>query len=548
MISVGVDIGSYSIKIAEIEATSRSYAIRRVLEFPLSLDLTKDRKIEIIDTLRTLFGQYDLTQTQFVFAVPQKSVSARLLAFPFRERFKIQKALISQLEDELPFSQEDAVFDAKIVRYSGKGADVLTMAVPREQVSETLNMAHDCGVEPILISSDSMGLSNLFSPFDQPPAEGLPAAQEIPSARQADLILNIGHLTTEVLVYADHTLIGVRNIDWGARNIADAIGQKYGLNYLQAMRELQAKGFILLEKSQGSREQLAFSQAIEGSLTGLTSDLRLKMLELQSEFNLHWSKGYLTGGGANLRNLGNFLTQTFQIPFNRYKQFEHHPAVSFETNAHIEMVSGVAIGLALEGLKRPRNPATNFLKDDLAKQSQTLQTLWEQWGYTAQIVSAAFLIFCVYSIARDSLSARLLDQSDQALRTQAEAVAGIKGRNASPAKIQKFISNQEKIDKARKQAEKVNHLNSALDILEKISTSMPARGQAQLEIKRISIDGENAEVHGYASSSAERDQVFKSLQRVSIGGKVDTITGKVSAPDGKIGFGYHFKVQRMAGG
>lgn len=548
MISVGVDIGSYSIKIAEIEATSRSYAIRRVLEFPLSLDLTKDRKIEIIDTLRTLFSQYDPSQTQFVFAVPQKSVSARLLAFPFRERFKIQKAVVSQLEDELPFSQEDAVFDAKIVRYNGKGADVLTMAVPRDRVTDALNMAHDCGVEPILISSDSMGLSNLFSPFDQPPPEGLPATQEIPSPRAADLILNIGHLTTEVLVYADNALVGVRNIDWGARNIADAIGQKYGLNYLQAMRELQAKGFILLEKSQGSREQLAFSQAIESSLTALISDLRLKMLELQSEFHLQWSKGHLTGGGANLRNLGNFLTQAFQIPFNRYKQFEHHPAVSFETNTHIEMVSGVAIGLALEGLKRPRNPATNFLKDDLAKQSHTLQVLWEQWGYTAQIVGAAFLIFCVYAIARDSLSSRLLDQSDQALRTQAEAVAGIKGRNASPSKIQKFIANQEKIDKARKQAEKINHLNSALDIVEKISASMPPRGQAQLEIKRISIDGENAEVHGYTGSSAERDQVFKSLQRVSIGGKVETITGKVSAPQGKIGFGYHFKVQRMAGG
>jgi Tfp pilus assembly PilM family ATPase len=55
MISVGIDIGAYSIKVAEVEAPSKSYVIRRVQEFPLSLDLTKDKKIEIIDTLRTLF-------------------------------------------------------------------------------------------------------------------------------------------------------------------------------------------------------------------------------------------------------------------------------------------------------------------------------------------------------------------------------------------------------------------------------------------------------------------------------------------------------------
>src|SRR4051812_4119993 len=160
MISVGVDIGTYSIKVAEVESTSKSYIIRKVYEFPLSLDLTKDKKIEIIDTLRTLFQHYDLDKTHFVFAVPQKSVSLRLLNFPFRERFKIQRATASQLEDDLPFSQEDAVFDTKVVRYSGRTADVLAMAVPKERVGDVLNLAGDCGVSPYVISAESIGLAN----------------------------------------------------------------------------------------------------------------------------------------------------------------------------------------------------------------------------------------------------------------------------------------------------------------------------------------------------------------------------------------------------
>src|ERR1700752_2930936 len=98
-VSVGIDIGTYSIKVADVEATSKSYVVRRVQEFPLSLDLTKDRKIEIIDTLRTLLSQYKPEQTQFIFGVSQKYISARLLSFPFRERFKVQKAVASQLED-----------------------------------------------------------------------------------------------------------------------------------------------------------------------------------------------------------------------------------------------------------------------------------------------------------------------------------------------------------------------------------------------------------------------------------------------------------------
>ena len=106
------------------------------------------------------------------------------------------------------------------------------------------------------------------------------------------------------------------------------------------------------------------------------------MLELQSEMNLQWSKASLTGGGSQLKNLGAFLTQALQIPCNRYRQFEHL-ATSFEHSPHLELVSTVAVGLAAEALRRPRNPATNFLKGEFAQQSRFFESLWENWGYTA---------------------------------------------------------------------------------------------------------------------------------------------------------------------
>lgn len=548
MISVGIDIGTYSIKVAEVEPTSKSYIIRRVQEFPLSLDPTKDKKIEIIDTLRTLFSHYDLDHTQFIFAVPQRFVSARLLNFPFRERFKIQKTVVSQLEDELPFSQEDAVFDAKIVRYVGKGADVLAMAVPKERISDVIDLAHDCGVDPVLVSSESLGLSNLFEQWDQSPREAPALAQDLPTARPAELVIDLGHMSTKLIVYSEGMLLGVRTIDWGTKNIADTIAHKYGLNYLQAIKEVQSKGFVLLDKAQGTREQIAFSQIIEGSLQTLIADMRLKLLELESELNLQWTKGLLLGGGAQLKNIGGYLTQHFQIQFNKYKQFDHHPSVTFEFDTHLELASGSAIGLALEGLKRPRNPATNFLKGEFAQQGQVFEALWDKWGYTARIVAAAFVIFLVYGFLRESLSLSLLDASDQALRKQAEAIAKVKGSQASPSRIRKFIGQQEKLEKGRKQAEKVVKINSALDALDLITASLPGRDAIQLEIKRVSIDAEIAEVHGYSDSQTSVEQIQKSLQRASSNGKAETVQLRIPVPDGKTGFAFRFQINRFSGG
>lgn len=547
MISIGVDIGSYSIKIAEVESTSKSYAIRALHEFPLSLDLTKDKKIEIIDTLRTMFQQYDPERTHFVFSIPQKSVSLRLLNFPFRERFKIQRATASQLEDDLPFSQEDAVFDTKIVRYSGKTADVLAMAVPKEKVLDTINLSNDCGVHPYLISAESLALANLFERWAEPPLEIPAIVHEIPAPRAAEMILNIGHLTSQLLIYADGMMVGVRNIDWGAKNIADSIAEKYGLNYLQAMRELQLKGFLLLEKGQGTKEQIAFSQTIEKAIADLVALMRLKMLELQSELNLQWTKALMLGGGSQLKNLGAFLTQAFEIPFNRYKQFENHPAVSFEVSPQLEASCGVAVGLAIEALKRPRNPAVNFMKGEFALQSDFFKGLWEKWGHTAQLAGTAFVILMAYGIMRDSLSLRLLEESGKVLKMQAEAIGGLKGKHASAQSVRKFINNVEKEAKNRKQAEKVTHINSALDILNLMSAAFPPGTQLPLEIKRMQVDNDIAEIHGYTNGAGDVSRIEQVLKKLSSNGKADTVSLKITPPPGKTGFAFKIHLNRMGG-
>lgn len=546
MISIGVDIGAFSIKIAEVEATSKSYVIRRIEEFPLSLDLTKDKKIEVIDTLRTFFQHYDPERTTFVFALPQKYVSGRLVNLPFRERFKVQKAIVPQLEDELPFSMEDAIFEAKIVKYAGKGASVLAMAVPKERIADVLGMAHDCGIEPSVISTEGLGINNLFERWMNPPFEGPSIEQEIPSDRPAELVVNIGHLSTELLVYSDGCLIGVRNVDWGAKNMADAIGQKYGLNYIQAIRELQTKGFIMLDKAQGTREQATFSETIESSVNVLVAEMKLKLLELQSELHLQWSKGHLLGGGSQLKNLGAFLTQQFEIPFNRYKQFENHPAVSFDVSSHIELVAGPAVGLALEGLRRPRNPATNFLKGEFAQQSHFFEAMWEKWGHTAQLAAIAFIVLLVYGMIRDGLAQSLLEKSDAVLKTQAQAIANMRG-SISPSKIRSFISNQEKLEKTRKAAEKVTYINSALDILNLISAAMPPGANVPMEIKRVSIDNDKAEVHGYTINDSSRDLIFRALKTLAQG-NVSNTEVKIKIPAGKTGFAYKFNVNRFSGG
>jgi general secretion pathway protein L len=272
------------------------------------------------------------------------------------------------------------------------------------------------------------------------------------------------------------------------------------------------------------------------------------MLELQSEMNLQWTKGQLLGGASQLKNFGAFLTQAFEIPFNRFKQFEHHPAVTAETNPHLEMVTGAAVGLAIEALRRPRNPATNFMKGPFAQQSQFFESLWEKWGYTAQLAGIAFMIMLTYGVIRENFASSLADESDRVMRQQAEQIAGIKSRQASPSRINKFISNQDKLEKSRKSAERVVRMNSAMDVLNRISAVLPAKQKATLEIKRVSITNDQAEVQGYADNENQHTLIRQALSQAASDGKVEQAQMMIKPPAGKVGFAYKFRVDRYTGG
>ncbi|MEN0059014.1 MAG: pilus assembly protein PilM, partial [Bdellovibrio sp.] len=119
MKSLGIDIGSSSIKIVEVQSTSKGFQVSQQFEHPLNLAPGADQELEIIEFLRNFVSHYDPAQTRFILGLRQDRVSIRNKFFPFNDRLKISKSLAFELEEDLPFSSENAIFDAKIIRTVG---------------------------------------------------------------------------------------------------------------------------------------------------------------------------------------------------------------------------------------------------------------------------------------------------------------------------------------------------------------------------------------------------------------------------------------------
>jgi general secretion pathway protein L len=547
MISVGIDIGSFSVKLAEITASSKSYALTRFQEFPLSVDPNKDKKIEILDILRQISQAYDPGQTRFVLALHQQHVALRFRHFPFKERFKILRSIAFELEDDIPFSQDDAVFDAKITRYIENAADVIAGACPRSYIKDLVSLAQEAGIEPELVTVDGMALGNFLEDWAAPPPTQAQLAPT-PEPRPAELIIDIGHLRTLLVVHSEGSLIHARNIDWGGKNIADAIVAKYGIHYLEAIKELQKKAFILLSSEGATRDQIIFSDVIKGSFELLAQEVKFTQLELATARNLRFTNAHICGGVSQIKNLGPFLTQKWEIPVNRFRHFNLLPQVVIEPSAHAEAVSPTAIAIAIEALRKARNPATNFMKAEFAQKGEALNLFWDKWGYTAKLLAATFVILLVYGFAREMMAINLADQSLQVMKEQAAAISDdLKGRAATPRAIRRFVKQKKEESNARKLAEQVKQVNSALDVLALVHQNAPGPKQLLVELRKVSIDNEIMELHGEVAAPEATAKLRQSLESVAADGRVDPVSPVITAGPGKQAFGFRLKVDRRGG-
>ncbi|USN47710.1 MAG: pilus assembly protein PilM [Pseudobdellovibrionaceae bacterium] len=557
MISVGIDIGSFSIKMAEASQDAKGFRIRRLDEFALSQDPNKDRQIEVIEILRQIAARYEPGTTRFVVAVGQGQVSLRHLEFPFRERHKILKSLPFELEEDIPLSVDDAIYDARVLKYIGAMTDVLAVACPKHHVEIVLQQARDGGIEADIVSVKGMAEANLFEPWvEAPPTDStkltpvdsdLGEESPAPQTLNGELVLDLGHATTTAVVLREGRLIDARHVDWGGKDIALAIAKQYSMHFTEALKQLQTKAFLLLNTEDATREQVEFSNLIKIEVKKLTHQLNLLMLEFRAQHNIEFQRVTLVGGLSRLKNLGAILTQDLDVPSNRLGGLAEHSHLDFQNNPHNEIGSICAIGLAAEGLKRPKNPAINLRKGEFAKQSQSFKVWWEKWSHSVYVGATAYVLFLMFVITRSFWAESMADKAHDVMAEQAKVVANIKPTKATPRNIKKFIRQQKKTAQHADLIRNLQGMDSALDILEMVSAAAPAKEVFQMNIKKFSVNNRTVIIEGEGRPQKAIKDFEQGLTSVARKGLVKSISSEIKARSGYSPFAFQFSVDRNIG-
>jgi general secretion pathway protein L len=313
--------------------------------------------------------------------------------------------------------------------------------------------------------------------------------------------------------------------------------------FAEALKGLVEKGFVLTTQDGVTREQTVFSNTITNSLFPLIDDVKRSLLDIQSEYKVKFERIDLTGGVSQLINLPAFLTQGFELPCNIVKPFQNIDRNNADLTDALVHRGGLAIGLAIEGVRRPTNPAVNFRKGELAKENQSFKLLWQKWKYTAQLAAAAFVVFFVYTMVRDSFALKLSDTAYEVLRTKAQE-SGLKKNQSSLSGIERYIREKQKEVRVKKTLAELQDFNSALDIMNRVSAVMPTKDQIQLDVRRFYVLNEYLTLEGEVNRKESATQIQRAITSLAVDRQVKELSPSFKPQNGRIAFAYTLKVAR----
>ena len=273
-----------------------------------------------------------------------------------------------ELEDDIPFSQEDSIFDAKITNYVGGAAQVIAVATPEEYVQTKVQLAKDIGINLTTLTLDNGSVESLDEVVRGSPCAGRAGSTMVetmdgeetavdvasPAKDKIEVLINMGHTNTTALFYKEGMFKAVRYMDWGGEQLGEEVSKKCSVHQRRgAQRGAKEEGLARVLEG-ATKDQIAFSTARKGGMHDLIHSLRLTFLEIESELNAEIVNGYVTGGVSQLKNICPFLTQSLEVAFNNFEYFGQFGHASDGQASGLQPRFAQSLSLAVEGLKKPR--------------------------------------------------------------------------------------------------------------------------------------------------------------------------------------------------
>lgn len=335
---VGLDIGSSSIKVAEITEIKKGSTLAKFGMINIAPGLIEDGSVKdpetVADIIRQLFKAYNIKERNVAIAVGGYSVIVKKIVVQTMSEEQLQDTIQFEAEQYIPFDITDVNIDFQILGENESNPNqmnVLLVAAKTDVVNDFVNLTQMAGMNPCIIDVDAFALQNIFE-----------ANYELENENLA--LIDIGASKTSLNILKDSNSVFMRDVSLGCGQINQKIISLVDCSFEEA-EEIKLGG----QTNKLSMEDL--SDIISGVVTDWCTEIRRALDFFYSTYPEDQIKRIiLSGGGGNIKEFRQLLavetSATVQIinPFENFYVDDERFDISYINK--IAPQASICMGLA----------------------------------------------------------------------------------------------------------------------------------------------------------------------------------------------------------
>lgn len=324
MPAIGFDISDRSIKYVEICKKQGAIFVRRFGEYLIPESIIESGEIKqkekLTDFLKTI--QKELKPKHLIVALPEEKVFLAKVKLPLIKKEEIRGALELQLEEHIPLSVNEAIFDFDI---SDKNyLDINLIAFPKGIVESYRDVFVGAGFTPLVFEMEVQAASRVMVPNNE---------------IETIILVDFGRTRTTLTIISGTKPQFTSTIKVGGEDLEKSLMKNLEIDRFQAEKIKKNQGLVKSKEN----------EKIFNSLLPLVSVIKDEIHKLII-YSDNVSKILLCGGDSNLIGLPEYLSCELKLPVelgnpwvNIISFKEHIPEIELRES----LIYATALGLAL---------------------------------------------------------------------------------------------------------------------------------------------------------------------------------------------------------
>ncbi len=344
---IGLDIGSHSMKLVGLKMTSKGPFLTRIGMKEIPPDQKEKDVKAFSEILKTLVKEVNLKTKKVHLVVSGSGIQVKRLTVPSLPKTELKEAVRWEIKNSLPFPVETAQIDFhtlnEYVEDHIKKLDLLAVACPKSMIDQTLSIAMAAGLQPVHLDIGPFALWNLLLTWNQIKKEEITG------------VVDLGAEKTGIYIFKDRTLQFSREATPAGSDLTRAVMEGIGS---------EGESGVLFERAERIKQEMGIpldsskiSFLVRPVLEKIVMEIGRSLEYYRSLFNEEKiDRLILTGGGANLKNMGTYLSHELHLPVESLNPLERilfdPKQVDTESLKPIGSTFTIAIGIATAQPKR----------------------------------------------------------------------------------------------------------------------------------------------------------------------------------------------------